>query len=211
ERGGLGSPPCARTNANQVHEQMAKTRAPTKKPITLNFFCHTPPALNNAREARWRERLAPYYRELAIDPAAPVPSSNRTAFDSVMCDVVEATKPEVVSAGRPRARAAARPGRGAGSGSLPPEVGRATSLAGPRHARRPVDQGARRRGARADARTRRVEELTGLRARDAQARPPGVGDRDARGRDREFLPGLRQPRLRRLESGGIGGLKGNPG
>jgi len=26
-------------------------------------------ALNNAREARWRERLAPYYSELAIDPS----------------------------------------------------------------------------------------------------------------------------------------------
>src|SRR5262249_30399357 len=46
---------------------------------------------------RWRERLAPYYRELAIDLAAPVPSSNRTAFNSVMCDVVEETKPDVVS------------------------------------------------------------------------------------------------------------------
>ena len=53
--------------------------------------------LNNAREARWRERLAPYYREIGIDPAAPVPSSNRTAFDAAMCDVVEETKPEVVS------------------------------------------------------------------------------------------------------------------
>ena len=46
---------------------------------------------------RWRERLAPYYRELGIDPAAPIPSSNRTAFDAKMCDVVEETKPDVVS------------------------------------------------------------------------------------------------------------------
>src|SRR2546427_10760015 len=97
EAGALGSLPCAMLNADQVREQMAKIRARTKKPVNLNFFCHTPPVLNNAREARWRERLAPYYRELAIDPAAPVPSSNRTAFNSVMCDVVEETKPEVVS------------------------------------------------------------------------------------------------------------------
>ena len=68
-----------------------------KKPINLNFFCHAPPALNNEREARWRERLAPYYRELGIDPAAPVPSSNRAAFDAAFCDVVEEIKPEVVS------------------------------------------------------------------------------------------------------------------
>jgi nitronate monooxygenase len=95
--GGLGSLPCAMLNPQQVREQMAKIRARTKNPVNLNFFCHTPPVLNNAREARWRDRLAPYYRELAIDPSAPIPSSNRTAFGEAMCDVVEETKPEVVS------------------------------------------------------------------------------------------------------------------
>jgi nitronate monooxygenase len=97
EAGALGSLPCAMLNAQQIREQMGKIRARTRKPVNLNFFCHAPPVPSNAREARWRERLAPYYRELAIDPAAPVPSSNRTAFDSAMCDVVEETKPEVVS------------------------------------------------------------------------------------------------------------------
>jgi nitronate monooxygenase len=97
QAGALGSLPCAMLNADQVREQMARIRAATSKPINLNFFCHTPPELNNAREARWRERLTPYYRELGIDPAAPVPSSNRTAFNEAMCDVVEETKPEVVS------------------------------------------------------------------------------------------------------------------
>jgi nitronate monooxygenase len=97
EAGALGSLPCAMLNAQQIREQMGKIRAHTKKPVNLNFFCHSPPVPSNAREARWRERLEPYYRELAIDPAAPVPSSNRTAFDSAMCDVVEETKPEVVS------------------------------------------------------------------------------------------------------------------
>ena len=97
QAGALGSLPCAMLNADQVREQMGKIRARTSAPINLNFFCHRPPALNNAREARWRDKLAPYYRELAIDPAAPVPSSNRTAFDAAMCDAVEETKPAVVS------------------------------------------------------------------------------------------------------------------
>src|SRR6266568_8020376 len=97
EAGALGSLPCAMLNADQVREQLGKIRAHTKKPINLNFFCHTPPVLNNAREARWRERLAPYYRELGIDPAAPVPSSNRAAFDAAFCHVVEELEPEVVS------------------------------------------------------------------------------------------------------------------
>jgi len=97
QAGALGSLPCAMLNADQVREQITKIRAHTVKPINLGFFCHTPPALNNEREARWRERLAPYYREFTIDAAAPVPSSNRAAFDATFCDVVEELKPEVVS------------------------------------------------------------------------------------------------------------------
>ncbi len=97
EAGALGSLPCAMRNAAQIREQTGKIRAHTAKPINLAFFCHTPPALNNEREARWRETLAPYYRELAIDPAAPIPSSNRAAFDAAFCEVVEELKPEVVS------------------------------------------------------------------------------------------------------------------
>jgi nitronate monooxygenase len=97
EAGALGSLPCAMLNADQIRAEMGRIRARTHKPINLNFFCHAQPELNNAREARWRERLTPYYSELGIDPAAPVPSSNRTAFDAAMCDVVEETKPEIVS------------------------------------------------------------------------------------------------------------------
>src|SRR5438128_7630936 len=97
EAGALGSLPCAMLNAAQIREQMAKIRAHTKKAINLNFFCHRPPVLNNAREAGWRDRLAPYYRELGIDPAAPIPSSMRAAFDAAFCDVVVELRPPVVS------------------------------------------------------------------------------------------------------------------
>src|SRR5215475_15420621 len=97
EAGALASLPCAMLNADQVREQMAKIRARTKKPVNLNFFCHTPPVLNNAREAAWRERLAPYYRELAIDPAAPVPTSNRAPFDEALCEAVLELRPKGVS------------------------------------------------------------------------------------------------------------------
>ena len=53
-----------------MREQMANIRAATRKPINLNFFCHTPPVPNNAREHAWREELKPYYVELGIDPAS---------------------------------------------------------------------------------------------------------------------------------------------
>jgi nitronate monooxygenase len=97
QAGALGSLPCAMLDADAIRGQFAKIRAQTENPINLGFFCHAPPTLNNEREARWRERLAPYYRELAIDPAAPVPSSNRAAFDASFCEIVEELRPQVVS------------------------------------------------------------------------------------------------------------------
>src|SRR5262245_47114682 len=97
EAGGLGSLPCAMLNPQQVRDEIGKVRARTANPVNLNFFCHTPPELNNAREAAWRERLKPYYEELGIDPAAPVPVSNRAPFDEAFCDVVLELHPRVVS------------------------------------------------------------------------------------------------------------------
>ena len=71
--GGLGSLPCAMLTPAALRDQFAKMRARTDKPVNVNFFCHKPPALNNAREARWRDRLASYYRELGIHSLLIVP------------------------------------------------------------------------------------------------------------------------------------------
>jgi nitronate monooxygenase len=76
---------------------MGQFRKRSQAKINLGFFCHTQPEMNNAREARWRERLAPYYRELGIDPVAPVPTSMRLPFDAAFCALVEEMKPGVVS------------------------------------------------------------------------------------------------------------------
>ncbi len=97
EAGGLGSLPVAMLNEQQMRDQVAKIRDCTAKPFNVNFFCHTPPVPNNAREHAWRERLKPYYQELGIDPGAPVPSSNRTPFDVALCAAVEELRPPVVS------------------------------------------------------------------------------------------------------------------
>ena len=97
QAGGLGSLPVAMLNEQQMRVQLEKFRAATDKPINLNFFAHKAPALNNAREHAWREKLKPYYVEFGVDPAAPVPSSNRTPFDASLCAAVEELKPEVVS------------------------------------------------------------------------------------------------------------------
>jgi nitronate monooxygenase len=95
--GGLGSLPAGLFSREKLREQFDKFRARTDKPINVNFLCHKPPELSNAREARWRDRLEAYYREMGIDPSAPVPSSNRTPFDAGMCELMEELKPQVVS------------------------------------------------------------------------------------------------------------------
>lgn len=95
--GGLGSLPCAMLTPAQVAAQVASFRAASSGPLNLNFFCHQPPAPDAAREQAWRAHLAPFYRELQIDPDAPIPVSNRAPFDAAWCDVVEALRPEVVS------------------------------------------------------------------------------------------------------------------
>src|SRR6185295_14639295 len=59
--------------------------------------CHTPVDADPAREAGWKARLGSYYKELGVDPSAPITAANRAPFDEAMCALVEELKPEVVS------------------------------------------------------------------------------------------------------------------
>jgi nitronate monooxygenase len=95
--GALGSLPCAMIPADKAREQVKVIRQRVSAPINLNFFCHQQVDLHPEREAGWKTRLEPYYRELGIDPAAPVNAASRAPFDAAMCEVVEELKPEVVS------------------------------------------------------------------------------------------------------------------
>jgi len=97
EAGGLGALPSATVTPEQARADLAAFRAATARPINLNFFCHVSPEPDPAREAAWRERLAPYYRELDLDPAMPLVPSVREPFNDAFCAVVEALRPEVVS------------------------------------------------------------------------------------------------------------------
>jgi nitronate monooxygenase len=97
EAGGLGAIPAALLAPAALRAEVDKFRAATRRPLNLNFFCHTPPADDPAREAAWRARLAPYYVELGLDPAARAPAVNRAPFDDGLCKLVEDLRPEVVS------------------------------------------------------------------------------------------------------------------
>jgi nitronate monooxygenase len=95
--GALGSLPCALLSAEKAREEVNVIRQRVAAPINMNFFCHNPVDLDAQRETGWKARLAPYYKELGIDPAAPINAANRTPFDEAMCAVVEELKPDVVS------------------------------------------------------------------------------------------------------------------
>ena len=96
EAGGLGSLPCAMLSADGIREELARIRAHTSKPFNVNFFCHTQPAADDAREAAWRTLLAPYYAELGIEtPQTGGPL--RLPFDSAAAAIIAELRPPVVS------------------------------------------------------------------------------------------------------------------
>jgi nitronate monooxygenase len=76
---------------------LAQVRAATKRPINVNFFCHTMPKLDAEEDKRWRARLTDYYREMGLDPEMPSPPGGRTPFDAAFCAWIEEGRPEVTS------------------------------------------------------------------------------------------------------------------
>jgi nitronate monooxygenase len=97
QAGALGALPCAMLSAERVREEVAAIRAQTAQPFNLNFFCHAPPVEDAAREAAWRQRLAPDYARLGVPADAAVPASPRRPFDEQALALVGELRPAVVS------------------------------------------------------------------------------------------------------------------
>ena len=95
--GGLGSLPCAMLGLEALQSELVAINAQTRKPYNLNFFCHSTPTPDAAREAHWRAALAPYYAEFGIDPDKVPAGGGRMPFSSEVADLVEPFKPPVVS------------------------------------------------------------------------------------------------------------------
>ncbi len=95
--GGLGSLPGAMLSLDALRSELAALRAGTARPFNVNFFCHTPPQPDAAREAAWREALAPYANELGIDLASVPAGAGRVPFNAESAQVLEAIRPPVVS------------------------------------------------------------------------------------------------------------------
>lgn len=95
--GGLGALPCAMLSADAIRAEVAAIRAATDRPFALNFFCHRTPSPDVDREARWRARLAPFARELGLDPQGAWPAASRAPYGDAQAALVDELRPAVVS------------------------------------------------------------------------------------------------------------------
>ena len=98
----LGSIPCATLAPDAIAPAAHNFRenAPSA-PLHLNFFTtHDAAAPTAARQQRWVEELAPYYKETGATPpssAELVATNGRASFDADACAAVEAVRPDIVS------------------------------------------------------------------------------------------------------------------
>ncbi len=95
--GGLGSLPCALLSVQDMQRELTALREQTTRPFAVNFFCHKDPTPDEARETEWRAMLAPYYKELGLDPATPHAGATRKPFSSEAAELLSHFKPPVVS------------------------------------------------------------------------------------------------------------------
>ncbi len=95
--GALGSLPCAMLTLDALQAELQAITTQTDKPYNVNFFCHTSPVPDAAREATWRKALAPYHAQHGIDPATIPAGAGRSPFTHEAADLLEAFKPPVVS------------------------------------------------------------------------------------------------------------------
>ena len=93
--GGLGMLASAMLTTDGFVDAMATVRQATNKPFGVNFFVHDPPELDPGREAKLRERLAPYYDELGIEQPGELAIAPR--FDAAMLDAVLETTPALAT------------------------------------------------------------------------------------------------------------------
>lgn len=97
EAGGLGSLPAAMLSLDTLAQELAVLKAQARGPYNVNFFCHTTPAPDAAREQRWRAVLAPHYQRLGLPADVAAGGSSREPFGPAALAVLAACRPPVVS------------------------------------------------------------------------------------------------------------------
>jgi nitronate monooxygenase len=94
--GGLGSVPSAMLSPEALRSEL-EICSTTRRPVNINFFCHSLPPPDPLRDAAWRAALAPYYREFGLDPDSISTGPARVPFDASAAELLETYRPSVVS------------------------------------------------------------------------------------------------------------------
>ncbi len=95
EAGALGGIAGAMLTPEGTRQEIQMVRQGTGRPFNVNFFVHRSPVADATCDARWRQRLAPYYGELGVAPDAK--GASRAAFDATFCDLLLEFMPKVAS------------------------------------------------------------------------------------------------------------------
>ena len=97
QAGALGSLPGASLTPQALRDEVKVVRAHGARAVNLNFFSHSQPDADPAREQAWRAALQPYYDEFGLDPANIPGGPGRLPFGDEAVAIVEELQPEVVS------------------------------------------------------------------------------------------------------------------
>ena len=95
--GALGSIPAAMLGPDALRRELQIMNEQSAGPWNVNFFCHSDPAADAARESHWRAALAPYYAEFGLDVADSAAGGGRRPFDAATLEILREFRPPVVS------------------------------------------------------------------------------------------------------------------
>lgn len=95
--GALGSLPCAMLSLEALSAELTHFRSNSRKPLNVNFFCHSEPEPQAQKQAIWQAELAAYFHEFDIDPTANSNAAQRAPYTRAQEQVLADFRPEVVS------------------------------------------------------------------------------------------------------------------
>lgn len=96
--GGLGSLGLGSVDAAKGRVMIEATAGLTNRAFNVNLFCHQPPVLDPARDARWIEALRPQFKKFEAEPPAALRAIYQTfVTDRAMLQMLLETRPKVVS------------------------------------------------------------------------------------------------------------------
>ena len=95
--GGLGGLGCSFLSTDELRATAETLRAGTNRPFNLNFFAHPEPREDPERDARTRERVAPFYQELDLGEPPARGEAPWDSFTAAKLSVLLEVRPAVVS------------------------------------------------------------------------------------------------------------------